>query len=352
MAAQLLGKESLHHMTFRGAISPALTRLQPVVCLSLVFVHSLAASALLVEVGVAGGSGSAGAPVGCIIYGPPAEIGSWGFGPGIVPTNGISACGYTGAVQNVSGAAGPLLAEQITTAAYSDGGVFNGTARARADYGDLGVYVSASSNGGIGGTDVTGASALARQIESMIIQNSALNGQAGVVTFTFTVSGSMLNVGSGLTHARLAYRQTPQSLPGDGMFIASVNQNSTPLLSFTPVVNNWVLSPGSLTGSASIQTAGLSMVFGSPFDLDVALMLYAIPRFGSGLGDMYGSAHLSGIAVRTSGGQLVTDFTVNSGSGTLYTADGVQSTVPEPGTFLFAAGSLAAVLVGRRTRRA
>lgn len=109
---------------------------------------SAAGSVLQVEVAAVGGSIASSAPSGCTTYSRPPLIGTFSTGANLVPLGGIASCGYQGGVQGGSAAVGPLLLEQSVTASYTDSSVFNATARARVNYGEMGIYLTGSRNGG------------------------------------------------------------------------------------------------------------------------------------------------------------------------------------------------------------
>jgi hypothetical protein len=116
------------------------------------------------------------------------------------------------------------------------------------------------------------------------------------------------------------------------------------------------VGPTSASGTTNVSF-GIPFVYNQPFDFTVGLYASETPssNFGSGglsqgRVDFGHTATLSGITV-LEGGQPV-DFTIQSGSGAVYTAAGIAApAVPEPASFgLFLAGL--AVLAGINRRRA
>lgn len=305
---------------------------------------SAAGSVLQVEVAAVGGSIASSAPSGCTTYSRPPLIGTFSTGANLVPLGGIASCGYQGGVQGGSAAVGPLLLEQSVTASYTDSSVFNATARARVNYGEMGIYLTGSRNGGSGGTDVTGASAVASQVESFLIDATGLTGQFGSVRFVYAIDGSVSNSSttSGQTNAQMRYLVNGSPSGGFTIFSANFIGSGSPFLPFTPVQDNWTVSPGSLVGSASYATDPISFTFGSSFDLQMALLGFTVPVNGSATADLYSTARLTQIEVRNAQGQLVNGFSVIGGSGTLYDENGlVGAPIPEPNSFLLIAPVLA-----------
>jgi hypothetical protein len=90
---------------------------------------------------------------------------------------------------------------------------------------------------------------------------------------------------------------------------------------------------GSLSGTGTFLSAPLPFTYGTPVKFQAGLLAEAFPDTGSPVTtDFSTTAKLTGIRILDGGGHDVTDFVVQSASGTLYGPTGV---VPEPSTMLF-----------------
>lgn len=169
-------------------------------------------------------------------------------------------------------------------------------------------------------------------------------GQFGSVRFVYAIDGSVSNSSTTFGQTNVQMRYLVNGSPSGGFIFFSANfiGSGSPFLPFTPVQDNWTVSPGSLVGSASYATDPISFTFGSSFDLQMALLGFTVPVNGSATADLYSTARLTQIEVRNAQGQLVNGFSVIGGSGTLYDENGlVGAPIPEPNSFLLIAPVLA-----------
>jgi hypothetical protein len=304
--------------------------------------------------GVASGSGS---PFACATSGP--TIASGWFAGIVLPVEGFAACSLGGGIDNKTAATGPLLAYQNVVAAPVTSGSFSGEARARADYGLLGVAASGTMTGGSTSSTYAQAAGFARFQDTLTLNAPGVAaGTAGTVDFAFLIDGLLKSL------PNAPYTQQGDVALGIRVGSAVGNASRAPWYSFMGTVTNdglpyvrgggsgmpgaFVLTPGSMQGSAEVlSTANFGFSWGVPFEVEVALMTSVYPCcYGTSLeSDFYSSALLTGIVARA-GGTAVTGFTVVSASGTGYGPGGLLP-VPEPATFALWAGGLL-LLAGRR----
>jgi hypothetical protein len=89
-----------------------------------------------------------------------------------------------------------------------------------------------------------------------------------------------------------------------------------------------------------------------PFELTFGVFAYALPRAGSANSSFASTALLTGIDIFDASGRRIDNFTIVSGSGTVYGPHGVQiAAVPEPTTTALLATGLAGMLAAWRRRR-
>lgn len=305
--------------------------------------------------GIASGTGSVFA---CATSGP--TIGRGWFAGVALPTEGFAACSLGGGIEDKTATAGPLTAQQSVNAPVG-GGSFVGEARARADYGRLGVAASGTMTGASTSSTYRQTAGFARFQDTLTLTNPGVaTGTAGSVDFAFLIDGMLKSLPN-----------APYSQQGDiglGIRVGSAVGNAAygPWFSFMGTVINdgtpylrgggtglpggFVLSPGSFQGSAEVlSTANFGIRWGEPFEVEVALLTSVSPCcYGSSLSSEFmSSALLTGISARA-GNTAVADFSVLSASGTAYGPGGLLP-VPEPASVvLWAAGLL--LLVMRRRR--
>ncbi|KQV46996.1 hypothetical protein ASC95_26170 [Pelomonas sp. Root1217] len=327
---------------------------------------ALATSALDAYVLTAGGSSSFGAngnPFGCSTFAP--DSGSALFGRTLelaLPTDG-SICGVAGVPRSASARSGSVqLAAPLAVnfGAPTDPRSFTGDAQARAGFGSLGVRVVSSYSGTSDNSVVAGAQAGARQIDALTVGGGHGN---GTYRATITLDGAFLNVGRteseiefgysvGTGPTLLALRIMGAQDGAVSFYANGAFQAALPGMAVSGDPVHGVKVAGSTSFSFDVP-----IVFGVAQDIGLSLWAATLPRSSAGLLSASGadvsflsSARLTGIEVFDSGGQAVPDFTITSGSGTLYGPGGVAA-VPEPSTALMLGGGLLCWIGMRRHAR-
>lgn len=316
------------------------------------FTAAVAASALLAaspahaqlraNAGVVAGNARIGSQFQCATSGP--TIGAPWYAGLSLPTEGIAACGLSGLVDDRTGIAGPLAAAAAASGPMASTGAFTGTAKARANYWNLGVSASGTATGDVAPGTYHQAAAYASFAEDLTYTSASVaNGTAGYTNFSFLVDGMMqnLSVAPYTQQGSIALSFLVNNLLWTA-FLASSTNNEIPFVAAggsTGLPGNFVLLPGSLDGSANITTTGnFGFTWGTPLHVEVAMYTSVGPCcYGASLtSDFYNSALLTGVDAYASGG-LVRDFVVNTSSGRRLGAGGIVSepptTVPEPGPF-------------------
>ncbi len=244
---------------------------------------------------------------------------------------------------------------------------FVGSSTGRAGFGNLGVRANATFSGSSDSSVVVGAQAFGIQTEPMTFGGST---GAGVYRPTFTIDGSLFNVGR--TDNQLAFSYSVDNGPS---YLAFRIQNSggainlygpNGLVSGFPgfSVTGGLATGLTVAGSTSI-TLDIPIMFGTPTDMTYTLWAASLPSSSLGLStpstgevEFLSTAKLTGIELFDAAGFALENFTITAGSGTKYDRNGVVGStepggpngVPEPGTLPLAA--LAIFAMGRlRNRR-
>lgn len=303
--------------------------------------------------------GANGNPFGCSTFAPDSRAAIFGrtFEIGL-PTDG-AICGVAGVVRSASAAGGSVQVAAPLAVGWGvsiDPRTFTGNAQARAAYGSLGVRAAGSYTGASDNGTVAGAQAGARQVESLAIGGGSGN---GIYRQTFTIDGSLFNVGRAESEIEFGYsvgsgptlmtfRITSQQGGAVAFYANGGYQAMLPGMTVTGDLANGFTVAGTTTFSFDIP-----IVFGVAQDIGLTMWAATLPRSNVGLltasgsdASFFSSARLTGIQVFDSGGQALGNFTVTSGSGTLYGPGGVVA-VPEPSVALL----LGAGLLWLRARR-
>lgn len=293
--------------------------------------------------------------------GPPAGMnaffGALTFGIGACG-NGISDSGFQGSTSDVFQATGTASSSTSLTNASFDGGFdsFSGSGSAAAQYG----LVTAGASGtvtGISGSGTAESVGYAIATDTMNFSpNGTGNGTTGYVVLHYTINGSLT--------------MNPPDFGEDAMVVAVQLGSLGPQRIFYSVASEGAPSlegeggssvPGCTSGGSypsvaafvsctngQIQTSMLPVTFNTPTTVGLGLFVGATP-FADGTTIDPGTL-LTGITLYNANSQVISDFTITSGSGTQYGADGLESS-PEPATLLLAAGALTALAWARRRRR-
>jgi hypothetical protein len=234
-----------------------------------------------------------------------------------------------------SGPTGPQSATStISGSGNSTWGLWSSTSSsdATASYGVLGVAASTSSSGGGDGNSLRGAVAYAGSTESFNV-----TGGTGTALFraTYTVDGSWSASGAVGLDLELVYRVNG----GPATIAYRIQGNGSPSIYFdggwpyypsgyVGTLPGLTVTPNSVTGSTDISFA-FAFTLGTAFDLTTGLYAAALPGGGttSGTIDFLSTARLTGIDI-IQGGNPLTNFSIASGSGTLYNAQGAVVPVP------------------------
>lgn len=252
-------------------------------------------------------------------------------------------------LQYFSAATGSLDATSAVSTSVGSSASYTGSSQSHAEFGQLGVAASGSYSGATSSSSVRGSEAFATFTESFNIAGTA--GQSGYFIPTFTVDGTWGKTGSAAVQFQMDYNVNngPTYLfyrvQGDSANAPSLWYNG-----YVDSVPGLTVTPTSVTGSATVSIQPIAFQFNQPFDLTIALYAGVIPYSdGSGAADFLHTALLSGISILDGNGQTLTDFSIVSGSGTLYTDTGVQAVPVPAAAWLFGSGVLA--LAGARQRR-
>lgn len=248
-----------------------------------------------------------------------------------------------------SAATGPLTASTTMNAPLYTGS-YTGSAQAYASYGRLGV----SATGTYAGVEtnpngVAGSEAFATFTETFTIAGTP--GQSGYFVPTFTVDGSWNKTGRGAVQFEMDERAgngatiLQYKVQGDSEWGSELYYHG-----FVNAIPGMTTAPGSASGSAQITLDPVAFQFNQAFDVTFALYASVMPyNNGSSSVEFLHTALLSGISVLDASRQALDGFAITSGSGTLYTANGVQA-VPVPGAAWLFASSMAGLAAIRRRR--
>jgi hypothetical protein len=318
-------------------------------CLALAMA-AISASAAQVETLVVDVAAQSGFPT----YRAPPLIVDFFGGNGVgLPFNGLPVGGLPGVERVKTSPSAPLLdAAAASGTGNSSFGIWSvsGSSTASAEFGKVGAAGSGTMASSGDANTVAGFEAAALFTDSMTVPDALRNGQLGSAILHFSIDGS-LAVSSGSAAFFANYQK--DSGPIFTLMTASI-QAGTP--TFFPSTGSgaagYVVTPTSISGAGVFDTVPLDLVFGTPFDLTFGVFAYAIPRAGSASSSFASTALLTGIDIFDAAGRRIEDFSIVSGSGTLYGPRGVQvAAVPEPTTTALLATGLAAMLAARRRRR-
>jgi hypothetical protein len=318
------------------------------------------AGSLQVYTGVVGGSISCNQGGG-----PPAAITAFfsdtlGFG---IPIGGIAPCGLSGQVNNVSQGTGPLNSNyNLNNVALVTGATSSGSASASANYGNVDATASTTINGVVGGTGLSEAVAFGIDNDTLNIPGSG----SGFMSFGFEFGGSLEvgnpgNGGEGQEDVVVQVGNIMQEvfyagLSGTTVGVEGEELDSAGAYAFGEPVPGCVTGSGSFTcTNATFSTSMLPITFGMPMTFDFGLASAVEADDDQTVASDPPNISLNSIQVYNASGQMLQDFTIQSGSGAVYGADGIEAepaNTPEPSSFVLAGIGLTIAGVIRRRRRA
>jgi hypothetical protein len=281
-----------------------------------------------------------------------------GFGL-ISQGNGITSCGMSGAVTDMTSAAGPLTNNYSLTGAgfaNSPGASFNGSSSVTTNYGSISVATQGQMTGVQGYEGY--AETVAFGIASDTLDVAGVGTSTGYMAFDFSLNGTFMvtnptNNGSMIAQVEVQAGNAgnnPEeifyaSLPGVGASATGIENVSGTLYAGQPVPG-CTTTPGSSTVSTNVtcvngalQTYQVPVTF-ADVPLSFGLIANADPAASQTVSADPPSMGLTGIQVYNSSDQLISSYTITSDSGSSYGADGYESTAPEPATLWLAGCAL------------
>jgi hypothetical protein len=320
------------------------------------------ASSLQVYAAVVGGSTNSCDSGGATPTAITSFFGSDTTGFGLPLTgNGISSCGLSGQINNLTQPAGPLnTAYNLNNAGFVTGASFSGSASGYANYGVVGVSASGTLTGVAGDTGLAENAAFGIASDTINVAGTG----TGFMIFDFTYNGTMTigtpaNGGAAQSQVEVQLGNTSQeifSATVNGTIVDVQGEEVDPMgqIAFGEPVPNCV--PGSATytcTNATFQSSALPVDFGVPTTFAFGLLTALQANDSQTLDSDPPNMSLSGIQVYNAAGQPISEFTIQSGSGAVYGADGIESepaNAPEASTLLLTGLGLAAVGAVRRRR--
>ena len=320
--------------------------------------------------------GAGASPFSCATFALDPQTSAFSGVPQVgLPTDG-PICGVGVDTRSASAATGSILAASTLSGAFgasTDPKTFVGSSAARAGFGNLGARAQASYTGNTNSGVVAGSQAFGRQTEPM-----TFGGSTGVGRYrpTFTVDGSLFGVGREYSDLSFFY-----SVGNGPLFLSFRILDAYGVLSYvTPggyvaalpgFTTTGDLATGFTVAGSTTFTLDIPIDFGAPADVNYWLWSSVLPSSNAGLltpsagnVEFLSTVRLTGIDVIAANGQPLTDFSIVSGSGTLYDhtgvvagaggeggsgGDGGGNSVPEPGSAALVAFGLSAL--ARSSRR-
>lgn len=269
---------------------------------------------------------------------------------------GPGLCNVQQSMDFSSGAAAPVTATSSVNASGigpNGAGTYIGNSAASGAYGKLGVGAHGTYNGLIDTFATLGSESFATFTESFLILSPGANGQSGIFTPTFTVGGSW-GV-SGRTAAQFEMDYQVGNQPNLILYRIQGDQGQQPSIYYNGYVASLpglTVGPTSVSGTTPISFS-VPFIYSQAFNMTISLYSSVIPSsngggVSSGDVDFAHTATLTGIDVQQNGQSV--PFTIQSGSGTVYTANGVQSAVPEPSTLVLLFAGLGAICASAARR--
>ena len=275
-------------------------------------------------------------------YGPPAAVQEFFNGGVGIPTNpaGLAASNVAGDFRRTT-TTGPALSDSMTlaTTPINDGfgtfATFGGSAGSGVQYGKVGVESHGTYTGVTTSSVVAGTEAYGIFNESMSITSPTVVSQSdGYVRLAFTIDGSLSSTGFGTSDLEVNYQV--DNSPIYSLMRAQVDARFSPFLhaGTGQSLSGFTVSPTAISGSDTVTTFLIPIKFDKTFDLKFGMFAYTIAGTGNHQLDVSfrNTALLTGIEMFDASGNALSNFTIQSGSGTTYDRNGVHLntvTVPE-----------------------
>lgn len=294
-----------------------------------------------------------------------------------LPTNpaGLAASGIAGGYRVQTSASALSLSDATAISGNGRSGFgnwnYSGSAATYASYGSLGAEAHAVHTGNSDNATVNNADAYAVVSDTINPSSPGVTvGSNGRMRLAVTVDGSLTVGGKGTAGMLLRYDygtpspgypalgrsllETFVDIYGNGYQIYGVHSSFGSFV--TPPGVAYTFGPNDASGLPTYATFGgkttvyadIPVTFGLSADFRLGMLAWAGVGNGSGMLDSgwRHTATITGIELFDNAGKPLPDFTLTSGSGTLYTVNGVQTVVPEPSALaLFA---LASACLARR----
>lgn len=268
----------------------------------------------------------------------------------------LAGAGIAGSWREQSAVAGPLTDSMSLGVTFNSGAnTYAGSAATRARFGEVGVEAKGALIGGSTIGTVVGSESYALYRDSMTffsatVQNDPNNLNIGYARYRFTIDGALSAGGASSAGIEAMYQHGTHSIytlmrgladPRTGTFISGATIPSVTNASAYGYTSS--IGPGiaSLAGAGEFDSFWEEFDFASPVDVTFGLLAYSIPGSdGTATAAFASTARLTGIEIVDRFGRRITDFTITSGSGTAYDANGAHpvdvNPVPAPGTAMLA----------------
>jgi len=292
------------------------------------------------------------------IAGPPSQVSDFFGSRGVLIPDDLVADGLVGDFRFQSG--GSPLTDSLSVVTpnfvtlFSGSNTFTGNASSNANYGKVGAEAHGTYTGWSDGLTRTGSEGFATFRDGMTPFSPTVPvGSHGFTNLHFTIDGSANVVGTGASGIVVRFQQN--NGPIDTMLDALVNGSSNPNTFYPydgPGRAGFAITPFSVSGSGVFETGLLPVTFGTAFDFKLGLLSWLVPGKDVSIDvNFSSSALLTGIDVFDAVGNPVVDFSIESGSGTQYDANGVH--IPEPSSLILClTAALSLIGMSRFSKRA
>lgn len=320
------------------------------------------AGSLQVYAGVVGGSTNSCDSGGATPTAITSFFGSDTTGFGLPLTgNGISSCGLSGQINNITQSGGPLnTAYNLNNAGFITGASFSGSASGYANYGSVGVSASGTLTGVAGATGLAENAAFGIASDTINVAGTG----SGFMVFDFMYDGTMTigtpaNGGAGQSQVEVQLGNTSQeifysTLSGTSVGVEGEEVDPLGQVAFGEPVPGCVIGSATYTcTNATFQTSELPVDFGVPTTFAFGLLTALQANDSQTVVSDPPNMSLTGIQAYDANGQLISDLSIQAESGGVYGANGIESepaNSPEPSTLLLAGLGLTAVGAVRRRR--